>query len=89
MFGIVLFGFVWFVFYVVFNGDFMVFVVCLVGYVYWLIGVLMVVWLIGIGSGFVFVVVGWVLLVVVGVVLIVLGFGGVWFVLVVCWCEKV
>ncbi|HDR9482653.1 MULTISPECIES: hypothetical protein [unclassified Burkholderia] len=76
-FGIALLGLAWLAFHAAFNGDLTAPVARSVGHVYWLTGVLTIVWSIGTGSGPALAAAGRVLSAVAGVVLIVLGLGGV------------
>ncbi|MDN7455011.1 hypothetical protein [Burkholderia cenocepacia] len=76
-FGIALLGLAWLAFHAAFNGDLTAPVARSVGHVYWLTGVLTVVWSIGIGNGPALAAAGRVLSAVAGVALIVLGLGGV------------
>ncbi|WP_048991806.1 hypothetical protein, partial [Burkholderia cenocepacia] len=76
-FGIALLGLAWLAFHAAFNGDLTAPVARSVGHVYWLTGVLTVVWSIGTGSGPALAAAGRVLSAVAGVALIVLGLGGV------------
>ncbi|KML53962.1 hypothetical protein VL15_22430 [Burkholderia cepacia] len=76
-FGIALLGLAWLAFHAAFNGDLTAPVARSVGHVYWLTGVLTIVWSIGTGSGPALAAAGRVLSAVAGVALIVLGLGGV------------
>ncbi|ONX79285.1 hypothetical protein, partial [Burkholderia cenocepacia] len=76
-FGIALLGLAWLAFHAAFNGDLTAPVARSVGHVYWLTGVLTVVWSIGTGNGPALAAAGRVLSAVAGVALIVLGLGGV------------
>lgn len=76
-FGIALLGLAWLAFHAAFNGDLTAPVARSVGHVYWLTGVLTIVWSLGAGNGPALAAAGRVLSVVAGVVLIVLGLGGV------------
>ncbi|MBJ9589981.1 MULTISPECIES: hypothetical protein [Burkholderia] len=76
-FGIALLGLAWLAFHAAFNGDLTAPVARSVGHVYWLTGVLTIVWSLGAGSGPALAAAGRVLSVVAGVALIVLGLGGV------------
>ncbi|RQU15435.1 hypothetical protein DF153_15060 [Burkholderia cenocepacia] len=76
-FGIALLGLAWLAFHAAFNGDLTAPVARAVGHVYWLTGVLTVVWSIGTGSGPALAAAGRVLSAVAGVALILLGLGGV------------
>ncbi|AXF20970.1 hypothetical protein CUJ89_11035 [Burkholderia pyrrocinia] len=76
-FGIALLGLAWLAFHAAFNGDLTAPVARPVGHVYWLTGVLTIVWSIGTGSGPALAAAGRVLSAVAGVALIVLGLGGV------------
>ncbi|KVD98956.1 hypothetical protein [Burkholderia anthina] len=76
-FGIALLGLAWLAFHAAFNGDLTAPVARPVGHVYWLTGVLTVVWSIGTGNGPALAAAGRVLSAVAGVALIVLGLGGV------------
>ncbi|MCW3537868.1 hypothetical protein [Burkholderia cenocepacia] len=76
-FGIALLGLAWLAFHAAFSGDLTAPVARSVGHVYWLTGVLTVVWSIGTGSGPALAAAGRVLSAVAGVALIVLGLGGV------------
>lgn len=76
-FGIALLGLAWLAFHAAFNGDLTAPVARSVGHVYWLTGVLTVVWSIGTGSGPALAAAGRVLSAVAGGALIVLGLGGV------------
>lgn len=76
-FGIALLGLAWLAFHAAFNGDLTAPVARSVGHVYWLTGVLTVVWSIGTGSGPALAAAGRVLSAVAGVALILLGLGGV------------
>ncbi|MDR8068979.1 hypothetical protein [Burkholderia cenocepacia] len=76
-FGIALLGLACLAFHAAFNGDLTAPVARSVGHVYWLTGVLTVVWSIGTGNGPALAAAGRVLSAVAGVALIVLGLGGV------------
>ncbi|ONX94058.1 hypothetical protein [Burkholderia cenocepacia] len=76
-FGIALLGLAWLAFHAAFNGDLTAPVARSVGHVYWLTGVLTVVWSIGTGNGPALAAAGRVLSAVAGVALIALGLGGV------------
>ena len=76
-FGIALLGLAWLAFHAAFNGDLTAPVARSVGHVYWLTGVLTIVWSIGTGSGPALAAAGRVLSAIAGVALIVLGLGGV------------
>ncbi|VWB76583.1 hypothetical protein [Burkholderia lata] len=76
-FGIALLGLAWLAFHAAFNGDLTAPVARSVGHVYWLTGVLTIVWSLGAGSGPALAAAGRVLSVVAGVALILLGLGGV------------
>ncbi|NTZ08755.1 hypothetical protein [Burkholderia metallica] len=76
-FGIALLGLAWLAFHAAFNGDLTAPVARSVGHVYWLTGVLTIVWSIGTGSGPALAAAGRVLSALAGVALIVLGLGGV------------
>lgn len=76
-FGIALLGLAWLACHAAFNGDLTAPVARSVGHVYWLTGVLTIVWSIGTGSGPALAAAGRVLSAVAGVALIVLGLGGV------------
>ena len=76
-FGIALLGLAWLAFHAAFNGDLTAPVARSVGHVYWLTGVLTIVWSIGTGSGPALAAAGRVLSAVAGVALIMLGLGGV------------
>ncbi|WP_321862038.1 hypothetical protein [Burkholderia cenocepacia] len=76
-FGIALLGLAWLAFHAAFNGELTAPVARAVGHVYWLTGVLTVVWSIGTGSGPALAAAGRVLSAVAGVALILLGLGGV------------
>ncbi|WP_321784415.1 hypothetical protein [Burkholderia pyrrocinia] len=87
-FGIALLGLAWLAFHAAFNGDLTAPVARSVGHVYWLTGVLTIVWSIGTGSGPALAAAGRVLSAVAGVALIVLGLGGVRLASAVCRREK-
>ncbi|WP_176047318.1 hypothetical protein [Burkholderia sp. BCC1644] len=76
-FGIALLGLAWLAFHAAFNGDLTAPVARSVGHVYWLTGVLTIVWSLGAGSGPALAAAGRVLSVAAGIALIVLGLGGV------------
>ncbi|WP_175947468.1 hypothetical protein [Burkholderia pyrrocinia] len=76
-FGIALLGLAWLAFHAAFNGDLTAPVARSVGHVYWLTGVLTIVWSLATGSGPALAAAGRVLSAVAGVALIVLGLGGV------------
>ncbi|RQS32597.1 hypothetical protein DIE03_12170 [Burkholderia sp. Bp8992] len=76
-FGIALLGLAWLAFHAAFNGDLTAPVARSVSHVYWLTGVLTIVWSLGAGSGPALAAAGRVLSVVAGVALILLGLGGV------------
>ncbi|NTZ84557.1 hypothetical protein FCJ61_16510 [Burkholderia metallica] len=76
-FGIALLGLAWLACHAALNGDLTAPVARAVGHVYWLTGVLTIVWSIGTGSGPALAAAGRVLSALAGVALIVLGLGGV------------